>query len=84
MTLLIGPIDFGTKTSKRGQRRASTMRVGDVLGRDVLDPAGLLQARPPARCSRTPGITQETSIGVSRSSPRSASLTPTTKCLVPQ
>ena len=44
MTLLIGPIDFGTKTSKCGFWSALDDVVGDVLGVDVLHAARLLEA----------------------------------------
>ena len=77
-------MDLGTKTSKRGKAQRLDDRVGDVLGVDVLDAAGRLQARSASSVLTMPGMTHETSIGVSRSSPRTASLAPMTKCLVPQ
>ena len=59
-------------------------RLGDVLGVDVLDAARLTAGPAASSVLTMPGMTQETSTLVSRSSPRTASLKPTTKCFVPQ
>ncbi len=81
MTLLMGPIDGGTKTSTLGKRRACTIWSATSCGSEFLTPrAGL---RPPARSVfTTPGMTIEKSMPTSAFSMRTDSVRPTTACLV--
>ncbi len=83
MTLVMPPATRGTKTSKRGCSSADTISAATSSGSTFFTPRA--DCRPDASSVfTTPGITQENSMGVSRSSARTASVTPTTKCLVPQ
>ena len=77
------PTERGTKTSKRGTFSALTISSATSSGVTCLTPR--VRGRPAASSVwTTTGMTQETSTPVPRTSARTASLTPTTKCFVPQ
>ncbi len=78
----MAPFAFGTKTSKRGTSIASTIALATSSGS-----TGLTQRWPTPLVSSVltiVGITQSTSMPLPRSSVRTASLIPTTACLVPE
>ena len=76
----MAPFARGTQTSKRGDFERVDDLVGDVLGLDRFDQ--LLADAAVSSVLTTVGITQWTSTPLPRSSARTASLIPTTACLV--
>ena len=71
------------KTSNFGRSSASTIASATSSGWSTL--IARVSGRPePSSVLTTAGITHEISIPLPRSSARTASETPTTKCLVPQ
>ena len=82
MSWISGPLERGTKTSKRGLRSAETTSFATSSGSTDFTRES---ARPAASSVFTTlGMTTETSTPVSRSSTRAASDRPTTPCLVAQ
>jgi hypothetical protein len=83
MTVLMAALDRGTQTSNFGNFKALTMSLATSSGSSFFTPG--VSGRPePSSVLTTAGITTETSTPVPRSSARTASLRPTTACLVAQ
>ena len=79
----IAALDAGTQTSNLGNLSALTIASATSSGASFFSPRVSASPRP-SSVSTTAGITTETSIPLSRSSARTASLNPTTACLVAQ
>jgi hypothetical protein len=79
----VGPIDFGTNTSKRPNFKASTTASATCSVVELLN-AGVSTNPVDSSVLTIPGMTTETSTPVPRSSIRTASDSPTTPCLAAQ